>query len=311
MRANNNNCIQGKLTMRKIIVALCIFLAAWPSAAHELHVRYPSIQHPYYAKRDVFFVTLLRMALERSGEPYKLINVDFSEYSERRSVLLLQSDQYDVHWMNTTAERERELLPVRIPLCKGVIGWRAFFIRPEDQTLFDKITTVKDLRPLIFVQGHDWADADILHKNGFLVERAPNWAGLFKMVAMGRAQLFPRSIFEIIAEQKEPSSQGLVIEKNLLLRYPAAYYFFVAKNNHRLKNALERGLMKSVEDGSFDQWFFTTYGDQLMQLNLEQRRILSIDNPDLQKHLSMQDQRLWFSIEWFKQAKQKYAAANK
>ena len=30
--------------------------------------------------------------------------------------------------MNTTAEREQELLPVRIPLCK-VIGWRAFYSR--------------------------------------------------------------------------------------------------------------------------------------------------------------------------------------
>ncbi|HMW49712.1 MAG TPA: diguanylate cyclase, partial [Cellvibrionaceae bacterium] len=244
--------------MRIIIVALGILLAAYATAADELRVRYPSIQHPYFAKRDVYFVTLLRMALERSGEPFKLINVDFSEYSERRSVLLLQSDQYDVHWMNTTAEREHELLPVRIPLCKGVIGWRAFFIRPEDQARFDKINVINDLRPFIFVQGHDWADSDILQKNGFLVERSPNWAGLFKMVAMGRAQLFPRSIFEIIAEHKEPSSQGLVIEKNLLLRYPAAYYFFVAKNNPRLKSALERGLMKSVEDGSFDQWFFTT-----------------------------------------------------
>lgn len=297
--------------MYRIIFALSLCFAAWPITAQELLVRYPSIQHPYYAKRDVYFVTLLRMALERSGEAYKLINVDFSEYSERRSVLLLQSDQYDVHWMNTTAERERELLPVRIPLCKGVIGWRAFFIRPEDQGRFDKINTIDDLRPLVFVQGHDWADSDILQKNGFLVERAPNWAGLFKMVAMGRAQLFPRSIFEIIAEQKEPSSQGLAIEKNILLRYPAAYYFFVAKNNQRLQNALQRGLMKSVEDGSFDQWFFTTYGDQLMQLNLEQRRILSIDNPDLQKTTPMQDARLWFNIDWYKQAKQKYAAEKK
>lgn len=293
--------------MCRFIIALSFFLAAWPIAAQELLVRYPSIQHPYFAKRDVYFVSLLRMALERSGEAYKLINVDFSEYSERRSVLLLQSNQYDVHWMNTTAEREQELLPVRIPLCKGVIGWRAFFIRSGDQARFDQVNNIHDLRPFIFVQGHDWADSDILQKNGFLVERAPNWAGLFKMVSMGRAQLFPRSIFEIIAEQKEPSSQGLSIEQNLLLRYPAAYYFFVAKNNPRLQKALERGLMKSIEDGSFDQWFFSTYGDQLTQLNLEQRRILSIENPDLHKDPALQDSRLWFSIEWYKQAKEKYA----
>jgi hypothetical protein len=273
-----------------------------PVRADELVVRYPSIQHPYYAKRDVYFVTLLKMALERSGEPYSLVNVNFSEYSERRSVLLLQTNQYDVHWINTTAERETQLLPVKIPLCKGVIGWRAFFIRPADQAVFDQIKSLEQLRQLTFVQGHDWADSDILEKDGFKVERAPNWAGLFKMVTIWRAQLFPRSIFEIIAEQKESASAGLAIEKSIILRYPAAYYFFVTKQNERLKNALERGLIKSIEDGSFDQWFFTTFGEQLSQLNLEQRRVLSIDNPDLKQQPHLHDSRLWFSIEWFQKA---------
>jgi hypothetical protein len=294
--------------MRIFVTALmCIYLSiAVPVFSEELQVRYPSIQHPYYAKRDVYFVTLLKMALERSGEEFKLINVDFSEYSERRSMLLLQSHQYDVHWINTTAERERELLPVRIPLCKGVIGWRAFFIRQGDQKLFDKIDSVAGLRPLVFVQGHDWADVDILVKNGLSVERAPNWEGLFKMIALGRAQLFPRSIFEIIAEQNEPAAKGLAIEDSIILRYPAAYYFFVEKTNVRLKNALERGLLKSIEDGSFDRWFFATFGEQLLQLNLEHRKILSIENPELQNLMPINDERLWFSIEWFKKAKEKY-----
>lgn len=295
--------------MRVIVVALLCWLLSVtkPVFAEVLQVRYPSIQHPYYAKRDVYFVTLLKMALERSGEPFTLVSTDFSEYSERRSVLLLQSDQYDVHWLNTTAAREQELLPVRIPLCKGVIGWRAFFIRPADRTVFDKIRSIEGLRPFIFVQGHDWADVDILTKNGFLVERAPNWEGLFKMVALGRAQLFPRSIFEIIAEQNEPEAKGLAIENTLILRYPAAYYFFVEKRNIRLKNALERGLLKSIEDGSFDQWFFTTFGDQLLLLNLEQRNVLSIENPELKDTMPVNDERLWFSVEWFKKAKAKYA----
>lgn len=288
-----------------LFLALCL-LKISPVFADELIVRFPSIQHPYYTKRDVFFVTLLKMALERSGEPYKLVNVDFLEYSERRSVILLQTDQYDVHWMNTTGERERELLSVPIPLCKGVIGWRAFFIRPQDQHLFDQIDTVDQLRRLSLVQGHDWADSDILDKAGFKVERAPNWAGLFKMVTLARAQYFPRSIFEIIAEHKEPASQGLAIEKNLILRYPAAYYFFVKKTNTRLKHALEVGLLKSIEDGSFDRWFFSIYGEQLNALNIESRKVLSIANFDFTSHPNMNDPRLWFSIEWFKKAKALY-----
>ncbi len=280
-------------------LALCL-VAGRVAGAAELPVRYPAVQHPYYAKRDVYFVRLLTLALERSGEPYRLEGVAFSEYSEKRSVLLLQSGQYDVHWLNTTAERERELLPVRVPLCKGVIGWRALFIRPQMQNEFTRVASAEDLKSFIFAQGHDWADVDILLKNGFSVESASNWAGLFKMVTLNRAQAFPRSIFEIVAEQKEDVAKDLTIENHLILRYPAAYYFFVPRDNTRLQAALERGLLRSVEDGSFDRLFFATFGEQMSQLNLEQRKILAIDNPELQ---IPQQKNLWFSIEWYKNAK--------
>lgn len=297
----------GRLFFAGVMLLLFLMPMAGTSAATELNVRYPSVQHPYYAKRDVYFVTLLKMALERSGENYTLIDVNFSEYSEKRSVLLIQSDQYDVHWLNTTAEREAELLPVRIPLYKGAIGWRALFIRPDMQREFNKITTEQELKRHVFVQGHDWADVEILLKNGFAIERASNWQGLFKMVSLNRAQAFPRSIVEIVSEKKEKVASELAIENTLILRYPAAYYFFVAKNNHGLKNALEHGLKKSLQDGSFDRLFFETFGQQMSQLNLEQRRIISIDHPNLQNQMPIEDKQLWFSIEWFKQAQEKYS----
>src|SRR5690606_6347499 len=142
-----------------------------------------------------------------------------------------------------------------------------------------RIRTAEDFKSYILVQGHDWADVPILLKNGFAVEQSSNWPGLFKMVAMNRAHGFPRSIVEIIAEQKEEVAQSLVIEENLILHYPAAYYFFVGKNNMRLRDALERGLNNSISNGSFDKLYFATFGDALSQLNLEKRRVISIANP--------------------------------
>lgn len=298
--------------MSRLLIAgfapLLFLISSWEDcAAAELKVRYPSVQHPYYAKRDVYFVGLLKMALERSGEDYTLTDVPFSAYSEERSVLLIQSDQYDVHWLNTTAERERELSPVRIPLYKGAIGWRTFFITPKMQREFSQASSVQDLKKYVFAQGHDWADVEILLKNGFAVERASNWQGLFKMVSLDRAQAFPRSIVEIVAEQKEDAAKDLVIENTLILRYPAAYYFFVAKDNQKLTSALERGLRRSIRDGSFDRLFFETFGQQMSQLNLEQRQVISVEHPNLQNQLPMDDEQLWFSIEWFKQAQPRFS----
>ncbi len=286
----------------RIACALLSFVAWQAVAAERLHVRYPAVQHHYYSKRDVYFVSLLEMALARSGEPYELTEVRLPEYSEKRSVLLIESSQYDVHWLNTTPERERQLRPVRIPLDRGAIGWRAFFIRPEMQPVFDKVKSAEDLKSLIFVQGHDWPDVAVLLQNDFAVERSSNWDGLFRMIALNRAQVFPRSIVEISAEQKEGVAQGLVIERGLILRYPAAYYFFVAKENVRLAQALERGLKKSFADGSFDKLFYQTFGEAISSLDLSSRRVITIEYPELR----IKEPSMWFSQEWFARLQQRF-----
>lgn len=290
--------------LAQIAVLLVWALSIEPChAAAELTVRYPAVQHPYYSKRDEYYVALLKMALERSGEPYTLTGVRLPDYSEKRSVLLIRADQYDVHWLNTTPERERALLPVRVPLEKGAIGWRAILIREDMQPAFDKVQSVADLKSFVFVQGHDWPDVPVLVKNGFQVERSSNWPGLFRMVALNRAQAFPRSVVEIIAEQKEDVAKGLVIENDIILHYPAAYYFFVAKDNARLANALERGLKKSIEDGSFDKLFFKNFGEPIAALNLPGRKVLTIDYPELK----VEDEKLWFSVDWFENLRRRYA----
>lgn len=292
---------------RRLALYLACLISFLPTAhvlaQEKLIVRYPAVQHHYYAKRDAYFISLLDMALARSGEEYQLVEVKLPDYSEKRSVLLLESNHYDAHWLNTTPEREQQLLPIRIPLDKGAIGWRAFLIRPDMQPVFDKVTSAADLKPLIFVQGHDWPDVPVLLKNEFAVERSSNWSGLFRMVALNRAQVFPRSILEISAEQKENVAEGLVIEKNLILRYPAAYYFFVSLDNPRLAKAIERGLKKSFEDGSFDELFFQNFGAPISDLDLASRRIISIDYPALK----IEDESLWFSKEWFEKVKEKHS----
>jgi hypothetical protein len=297
----------GRLTLGLALVMLLLPLSDVQAegdmqAKGKLKVRYPAVQHEYYAKRDAYFISLLNIALTNSGEEFELVEVKLPDYSEKRSVLLIESNQYDVHWINTTPDREKQLRPIRIPLDKGAIGWRAFFIRPDLQTVFDKVVSAEDLKSLIFVQGHDWPDVPVLRSNDFAVERSSNWSGLFRMVALNRAQVFPRSILEISAEQKEPVAQGLVIEKNLILRYPAAYYFFVAKDNAELANIIERGLKKSFADGSFDKLFFQNFGAPIADLDLSSRRIISIDYPAL----TIEDESLWFSREWFEKVREKH-----
>lgn len=288
-----------------VIGFLFLMLSENMSASEVLNVRYPAVQDPYYSERDTYFVKLLEMALSESGFEYELQGVKYPSYSENRSVLLLKNKSYDVHWLNTTAGREAEADAIKIPLYKGVIGWRVFFIKNGMQHKFDKVSRVEDLQKFAFIQGHDWADIDILKNSNLRVEGSSNWLGLFKMVDMGRADVFPRSIVEIM-EEKKNYADGLIIENKLILQYPSAYYFFVNKQNETLKAALKKGLSVIVNDGRLDRLFFEAFHTKISELNIENRKVLNIDRPSLQNAMPLEDGKLWFSIEWYQQAKEKY-----
>lgn len=269
--------------------------ASADNAVKPVRVVYPDIQHPFYAERDKYFHALLKLALESSGEPYQMVPLELPEYSENRSMHFITSEQYDVHWLNTTLDREARLLPVRIPLYKGAIGWRVFLIKPELQDAFAKVKTVDDLRKFIAVQGHDWADLAILRANNLPVEPSANWEGMFKMLHLGRVQYFSRSIVEILAESQLPIAQELAIEESLILKYPAAYYFFVKLDNVRLARVLEKGLNVAVKDGTFDALFTRFFGDAIRQLKIGERNIISISNPMLENQMPLKRHELWFS----------------
>ena len=287
------------------IKALLVILFSNIAVAEVITVRYPAVQDPYYSERDIYFVKLLEMALAETKIKHELQGIKYPSYSENRSVLFLKSGEYDVHWLNTTAEREAQVEAIKIPLYKGVIGWRAFFIQAARQPEFDQVNSIEDLRKYIFVQGHDWADIDILKNADLRVEVASNWSGLFKMIDLKRADIFPRSIIEI-EEENDKFGDGLIIENKIILQYPSAYYFFVNKNNKQLKQSIEDGLNRLIADGRFDRIFFDTIYPKIVDLNIENRKVLKIERPSLKNSMPLDNKDLWFSIDWFDQAKNKY-----
>lgn len=272
-------------------------------AEKVIMVEYPDIRHPYYAERDKYFHQLLRLALEHSGQAFNMIPVELPEYSENRSAHFLDTGRYDVHWLNTTAERERTLQPIRIPLYKGAIGWRVFFIREDSREQFAQINDLQGLRKIKAGQGYDWPDMAILKHGRLPVESSSHWEGMFKMLRIDRIQYFPRSIVEILSESRVPAADGLVIEPTLILKYPAAYYFFVKKENNFLAQLIDRGLNKAVENGSLDALFMTFFGEDIQRLNLEKRHIISMDYPSVGKSMPLHRKELWFGVDWFARQK--------
>ncbi|MDE2431091.1 MAG: hypothetical protein KGM99_20405, partial [Burkholderiales bacterium] len=222
--------------------------------AKVLSIVYPQPESKLDTRPD-YFVRVLALALSKSGVQYELHAHEIRMTQVRALRQLEQNDGIDVAWTMTSKERESALLPIRIPLDKGLFGWRIFLINPDEQQIFSNITTLQQLRPLSAGQGYDWPDVPILQANQLTVVPGTNYEALFRMLQARRFQYFPRSILEIWDEQKNHQNLGLVIEKKLALHYPTCLYFFVNKQNKNLAALLERGLHQAIRDGSFQRLF--------------------------------------------------------
>ena len=60
------------------------------------------------------------------------------------------------------AEAERALNVVRIPINRGLIGYRVFIIQKDRQADFDRVRSLADLKALTGGQGLGWIDTEIM-----------------------------------------------------------------------------------------------------------------------------------------------------
>ncbi|MBI3144741.1 MAG: transporter substrate-binding domain-containing protein [Pseudogulbenkiania sp.] len=262
------------------------------------YVIYPHFEE-FNETRFPPYIELLRQALDRTTAkygPYKL-KPSKLPMNASRSIRELQSGTIDVLWTSTTEERERVLLPVRIPIEKGLLSYRVALISLDRQPAIDRVQTLADLRKLTIGQGIGWGDIDVYRYNGIKVTEA-NYSSLFVMVSSGRFDLFPRGVGEVFDEYDTYSGSNpeLAIEKNLALYYPWPYYFFFnRKTGQHLAKRVEDGLRMMIRDGSFDAWFQKHYAAAIRRANLVRRRIIRLENPLLPKDTPLDDASLWFS----------------
>jgi len=272
--------------MRIVLCVLCIAGGCLPLQLHAdqaapIVVRYPaSDSNPYYYKRVKYFVEILDLALSKSDHHYQLQKIYLPFMNETRSKTNIAANLYDVHWLNAQASLGPEVEPIRIPLCKGLAGWRILFIRPESQPAFSKIQKMNDL--LYFVAGHgnDWPDAARYKSLNLPQKLSGSWKGLFSMLKQNRIDYLSRSALEIYDEDDAFPDLNLKVESQLLLHYPAAYYFYVKKNNKQLASDIQVGLERAIADGSFDKIFNRYFSEKIKRLHMDNRRVIQISLPE-------------------------------
>lgn len=237
--------------------------------------------------RNSYYIALLELALDKTANKYgtyEIKNIGMVGEQKRLATLLGNgTGDVDLMWTMTNSEREKIMLPIRIPLLKGLMGCRLLIINKNKKNIFEKINDVKDLKKLTAIQGHDWPDTDILIANGFKVEKATNYEGMFQMVESGRGDYFPRAIIEPFEELKLRPDLNLIVEEKIMLYYFSPIYFFTNINKPELKKRIEEGLKIAIADGSFDKLFYNHPSNKAVfdKINFKNMKVFKLNNPFL------------------------------
>ena len=290
--------------MLRFVVSLVVMLPLVVLA--ETLIVYPAPESPQDRRFDDL-QELLRVALERTVDdfgPFRMEPMSDSMSSTRYARELEQGRFPNVIWTSTSVEREQALLPVRIPLRRGLLSYRIALINEAEQPRFSTIRSLSDLQELTFVQGIGWGDVEVYRANGIRVETT-QYESQFRMVHARRVDMFPRGVGEVFAELEDRVKDlpGLAVERDLLLYYPWPYYLFVARGNDALAHRLETGLRRMITDGSFEEIFQRYHGADIARARLNERHIIRLRNPLLPPETPLEDPTLWFYPDGFKYEK--------
>ncbi|MDR7308579.1 transporter substrate-binding domain-containing protein [Rhodoferax saidenbachensis] len=262
------------------------------SASCVEFVRYP-IPETSGDQRYEYPRKLLELALSKTQTKYQIVYPSIPMNQERQVRELEAGRTIDVGPIPTSAEREARLLPIRIPLNKGLLGWRLGLIRKGDEGLLANVKTLEDLRRVRLAQGHEWPDTQILEGSGINVIPGATYESLFKMLTAKRFDYFPRSVMEIWSELDE-NKATMQIEPHLALHYFYDSYFFVNKQNVKLANDIREGLEKAIADGSFNKLFEEYWGGAIRKARLNERTVIELVNPLMSPETPSRRAELWY-----------------
>lgn len=254
-----------------------------------------------YDETKEYKYQLLQLILEKTQKTDGLFKIETQKYdiTHARNYDLLKNGYLDVVLTMTSKKFEREFRPIRIPIYKGMYGYRLAIINKSDQPKFSAIRTLKDFQKLWAGQGEVWPDTQILRANGFKVVGISGYVELFDMLKERRFDFFPRGVHEPWKELADVKYPELVVETDLVIHYPAPGYIFTTKENKKLADRLERGFRKALEDGSFDLLFYNhpDIKEVLERADLKNRRLFELKNPLLPEETPLHDKKLWYTPE--------------
>jgi hypothetical protein len=172
----------------------------------------------YGGDSNSYSFEMLRHALSYQSDVKYDISTFSSYIPKQRYYAILSNDEgIDVVYGGATEARERLNQAIRIPLLKGLNGWRVPLVKKSNANLIAEQKSLEEFKQLLAGQFHLWSDVAILESNNVRVHKATNSTGIFQMLDKGRFDYFPRSVLEIWYEIEQYKNLDIMIEQHTLI----------------------------------------------------------------------------------------------
>lgn len=288
--------------LKTLLLAAALCLAAGVAGA-AAHLVYPLTSLDDIDSRYDYDWAVLRVALEKTAPRFGKFEMRQSTHAMSwqriAQELALPEGGINIIARATSPELEKQFIPIRLPIDRGLLGYRIFLVREADLPRFARVRTLEDLRKLRAGQGKDWIDVPIMRNGGLTVVEGATYRGLFAMLDAGRFDFFSRGIDEAGREYQERRATypNMAVEPTLLLQYPLPLYFFLRRDaeGERMARRIEEGMEMMIKDGSLNVLFQKYKGDSIKSGALHKRRVLHLDNPHLTPETPLSRGELWFN----------------
>ncbi len=279
-----------------IVISIVCITDVWIYANEVILINRPlSVKDNRYKYPEI----LLKKILDVTADNYGIAHIQHAKLEMKRDRIFINLiEGTKIHVMAEAPKPgwESQLIPVRIPIRKGIQGFRTFLILKKNQIMLSKIKTIEEFKKIPTGSGQQWSTTRVLTENGFNVVTGVDYEGLFKMLMKDRFITFGRGINETSVEyaQRKNIYPDLAIEQNLLLYIPLPTYYFVTPKKPELAERIEKGLITLIDNGTFDVFFNQHFGEIIKNANLSKRKIFKISNPNLSSLTPLNIKKYWY-----------------
>lgn len=266
----------GEMIMKSIAIAVILF-------GTSILVGYSKpieIRHYQYHHRYEFGLRLLELAMHKTNKSHRLIPYQ-GDINEARGEYWVIKGTFDLQFMSTNRERERQMIPVKIPVYRGLLGMRLLLVKKGNTHFVPNVSwDLSDLRKYTAGHGKFWGDLPVYEANQLPVVPNVYYKFIFEQLKGGRIDYFHRGLVEIWGEL-ERHKNDLKIADDLMIFYKHPVYFFVTKSRPDLAKLIEQGLNKALADGSYKKLFDENFSEIVKMSKLVERKLIILKNPVL------------------------------